>query len=117
VENSTGRCITYYLEIKMKYLLLTAMLLVAPLAASAQQLSDEQRDALCMNMGKLTGATASMRDQGQTASAVYAAMIANGLDQQIAHMIVKMVYDDMPTASPETVAGVSYLGCMEATKQ
>lgn len=101
----------------MKYLLLTAMLLVAPLAASAQQLSDEQRDTLCMNMGKLTGATASMRDQGQTASAVYAAMIANGLDQQIAHMIVKMVYDDMPTASPETVAGVSYLGCMEATKQ
>lgn len=101
----------------MKYLLLTAMLITAPLAASAQQLSDSQRDVVCTGLGKLTGVTAKYRDEGQTASSAYTVLVSNGLNDQVALGIIRIVYDEMPDASPETVAGISYIACLEATKQ
>jgi hypothetical protein len=100
----------------MKHLLLTAMLITAPFAASAQKLSNSERDIACSTLGKLTGIVTRFRDEGQTASSAYSLMIENGLKEKMALGIVKIVYDDMPNSSPETVAGVSYLGCLEATK-
>ncbi len=100
----------------MKSLLLTVALIASPLASYAEQLSDSQREVLCTGLGNLTGVTAEYRDKGQTASAAYTILLENGLNENVALGIIKIVYDQMPDASPESVAGISYIACLEATK-
>ncbi len=116
VEDSTRRCITYRLENEMKSLLLATLLAITPLAVIAQPISDTDRELLCNAVGRLAGVTATYRDKGQSASTAYVALVEQGLNEEVALGIIKIVYDKMPTAAPESVAGISYIACLEATK-
>lgn len=100
----------------MKNLLLITALLVSPMVATAQ-VSSENRQSACEAFSEMTKLTATFRDAGLTASDSYVQMVNSGLSENVALTIVKIVYDQAPTQSPDSIAGVSYIACMEATKQ
>lgn len=99
-----------------KLLLIATLIATVPLVANAQ-MSSEERQSSCDAFSKMVKTTATFRDAGLTASDAYVQMVNSGLNENIALTIVKIVYDQAPTQSPDSIAGVSYIACMEATKQ
>ena len=105
------------MENKMKKLLLIAALFASvPLMANAQT-SDEKRQTACDAFSQMTQLTASFRDSGLTASSAYIQMTKSGLNDNIALTIVKIVYDQAPDQTPDTIKALSYIACMQATDQ
>lgn len=100
----------------IKPFIIAAMLAISPIAAAATVLTTEQEN-LCANIGKLSAAVAMYRDAGRSASQSFASLVNNGLNEKLAFLVVNIAYEQMPYASPEGVAGVTYVACTEAMKQ
>lgn len=100
----------------IKSIIVVALLAFAPMSANATQLTTDQ-ESFCTNIGKLSAVAATLRNNGISASSVFNHLIDKGLNEKLAFMVVNIAYEKMPYASPEAVAGVTYIACSEAIKE
>lgn len=100
----------------IKSIIVVALLAVAPLSANANELTAEQEN-FCINIGKLSAMAATLRDTGLSASDVFGLLSDKGLNDKLAFMVVNIAYEKMPYASPDAVAGVTRVACVQAIKE
>lgn len=99
----------------IKSLLLSIMVSALPMTAMASVAPDVEE--MCANLGKLSGVIAKARDNGNLASDSFVSMTEAGLPDNVALMVVKIVYDEAPYKSPEVVAGYTYISCIDGASE
>ena len=91
------------------------MVSALPMTAIASVAPDVEE--MCVNLGKLSGVIAESRDKGDTASDSFVSMTDNGIPDNVALSVVRIVYDSIPDKSPALVASYTYLSCIDAASQ
>jgi len=92
-----------------KVLLIAVTLAAFPFTASAQATE------ACKTFAEMAKTTAVFRDAGLTASDAYVNMVNNGVPENVALTIIKIVYDSAKNQTPENIAIVSEVACIQAT--
>lgn len=99
----------------IKSFIAAAAIATAPIAANAFTLNADQ-EQFCEGLGKLSAVVAIQKNQGMSETDAFSDLVAKGLNEKIAFMVVTIVYERIPNASPESVGGMTYLTCRESVK-
>jgi hypothetical protein len=93
----------------LKALAISVILAATPITAYASQTEE-----ICTNLAKLAGVVAIERDAGRDYRKMRAELESKGLQTNLTEAVMRLTYELAADKSPQTVAGLMYLSCMEA---
>jgi hypothetical protein len=96
----------------LKKLIISAFLLTATTAQA-----DSNDGTLCIALSKLALATAEVRDSGMSADVAYDSMVSNGIQPEVAKLVITVTYMQLPNSPPIDVGRMMFLACSNAVGQ
>lgn len=95
--------------------IITAAALALGLTVTAAAPVKAMGTELCSPLADAAGSMATLRDQGYGPQEVYDLLLQNGVADEVAVILLKLVYVDASFASPEEIEGTMFTICLSTS--